>query len=74
LVRLTFYLTQRRKDAETQSEEGIGSARRWRAIFGGSTKTSCNKFPSAMRRKKWLDEGSGEPPEPARGPRALPTQ
>jgi len=52
----------------------MGSARRWRAVFGGSTKTSCNKFPSAMHQKKWLDEGSGAPPEPARGPRALPTQ
>ena len=49
-----------------------GSARRWRAVFGGSPKISFPKLSRSGMGRKMCDEGLGEPPNPARGPRPLP--
>ena len=51
----------------------LGSARGPRAVFIGSSKTSCAtelRF-TGQRGEKWCDEGLGEPPNPAGQPPAL---
>ena len=50
----------------------MGSARRWRAVFRGSRKTSFHKLSSTSPERRMGHDGLGEPPKPAREPRALP--
>ena len=50
----------------------LGSARRWRAVFGGPPITSFHQTFARGRQGRPGHAGSGGSPKPARGPRALP--
>jgi hypothetical protein len=63
-----------RGQCQTAPDDG-GTARRWRAVFGGPPKTSFHPFRiPQIRKDNGFNENSGGPPELTRGPRVVPAK